>query len=218
MIELHKKVDEYMKAYRYLVLYLIINILLPVIYGCVYKSIGYDNISDLIVKNRLYMAIILGLIFIPLLVIAYKKYNIKSQKIDIKMYLYIVILNTIYNFLAFNLNKYFMHSNLYDVVDFKYSLISTVLIGPIIEEVMFRGIMYNELKKRYSVNKSILITTLIFSLMHLNIIQVIYAFILGYILNRIYEKNKNMTNIITLHMLSNFTATIVSALMISFIL
>ena len=202
-----------MKAFKYLIFYIAFMLFLIIGFGIIYSILGL-NLENSIMYTRIYIILILGLIFIPVLINKYRKYNIKSNKIEFKYILLIITLSVIYNIFGFYLNKYLIHSNLYELGDIKYGIISTVLIGPIIEELIFRGIMYNELKTKYSINKSIFITTTIFSLMHLNIIQIIYAFILGYILNKMYEKRKNIIYCILLHMISNLTTTIICLLII----
>ncbi|MEG2322529.1 MAG: CPBP family intramembrane glutamic endopeptidase, partial [Bacilli bacterium] len=80
----------------------------------------------------------------------------------------------------------FIFSNLYEANNrIILTLISTSIIGPIIEELMFRGLIYNTLKQKYSNTKSMLLTTILFSLLHFNLIQIIYTFVVGLILTKI---------------------------------
>ena len=79
---------------------------------------------------------------------------------------------------------------------------------------MFRGIIYNELKSKYSNMKSILLTTIFFAIIHINIIQILYALIIGFILIFVYEKYNNIKAPIILHMASNITTTLFLPLLI----
>ena len=88
------------------------------------------------------------------------------------------------------------------------TLISTGIIGPIIEELMFRGIIYNELKLKVSPMKAILLTTLFFAIIHFNILQIIYTFAVGFLFIFFYEKYKDIKAAIILHMTLNITTTL----------
>jgi len=93
-------------------------------------------------------------------------------------------------------------------------IISTVLLGPIIEELLFRGVIYNNLKLKYSIKKSMIITTILFSLSHFTLIQIIYTLIFGMFLNKVYEKYQNIKYVIILHMVSNLVTTLISLFII----
>ena len=91
------------------------------------------------------------------------------------------------------------------------SIISTGIIGPILEEVLFRYILLNNLKKFNTSKKSIIIATLIFAIVHGSIIKIIYAFILGLILNIIYHKYNNIKANILIHISANIIAIFLSS-------
>ncbi|MPM61496.1 hypothetical protein SDC9_108356 [bioreactor metagenome] len=68
------------------------------------------------------------------------------------------------------------------------SIICFVVFIPIFEEIMCRGIIFNHLKRNYSIVSAIIIQALIFGLLHGNIIQSTYTFICGivFVLVNIY--------------------------------
>ena len=78
--------------------------------------------------------------------------------------------------------------------------------------------MYNELKQKYSIMKSIVITTIIFSLLHFNLVQMIYALVLGFILIYMYEKTNNIKAPLILHMTSNIVTTIYCLILNNFLI
>ena len=51
------------------------------------------------------------------------------------------------------------------------------IMGPILEEYLFRGIVYNELKTFESKKNATILASLIFALVHTNYINMIYAFL-----------------------------------------
>ena len=71
--------------------------------------------------------------------------------------------------------------------------------APIFEEIIFRGIIFNDFKKALPVWISILLQALLFGLFHGNWIQGTYATILGIILGIVYYKYRSIWAVILLH-------------------
>ena len=87
-------------------------------------------------------------------------------------------------------------------------LLSTGVLGPIIEECVFRGVIYNKLKKQYSFKASLIITSILFAVYHLNLIQGIYAFLFSILITYIYEKSSNLLGPIIVHCFGNLSVTL----------
>jgi membrane protease YdiL (CAAX protease family) len=90
-----------------------------------------------------------------------------------------------------------------------YSFITIVIAAPILEELIFRGIILNGLLKSYSPLKSIIISSLLFGLVHLNPWQFIGASIGGILSGWVYFKTKKITLPIIIHMTNNLLAFLV---------
>ena len=96
----------------------------------------------------------------------------------------------------FDLTKY---SDSYDTIISSLSsggiilnIIAVGIIAPISEELMIRGVIYNNLKKYIKPSAAILVQALLFGMMHMNIIQSTYAVVAGLILGYIYEKSNSL--------------------------
>ena len=89
-----------------------------------------------------------------------------------------------------------------------YSFIAVVIAAPILEELIFRGIILKGFLKSYSPLKSILISSLLFGLIHLNPWQFIGASILGIFSGWIYYKTNKLTLCILIHLTNNLLAFI----------
>lgn len=115
-----------------------------------------------------------------------------------------------YNLLLLSLNKLFNFTNLFDEgsANILVILISTGIIGPILEELIFRGIVYSNLKKYTTITKATIISGLIFGLFHGNIIQFIYAFLFNIILTKAYDKDNNILTPIIIHVSANSFVTL----------
>ncbi len=84
-----------------------------------------------------------------------------------------------------------------------YIVFGVIINGPIVEEVVSRGIIIQKLQKRFSQYKVILISALTFATVHFDIQQGINAFFIGCILGYIYLKTKSLLLCIFLHILNN---------------
>ena len=86
---------------------------------------------------------------------------------------------------------------------FPAELIGLGIISPIAEEMMFRGVMF----RRYRENKGFLYSAMwssvFFALMHTNMIQLVYSFLLGIMLAYLYEKFGSVKAPVLLHVLLN---------------
>ncbi|PJI09786.1 MULTISPECIES: CPBP family intramembrane glutamic endopeptidase [Clostridium] len=89
-------------------------------------------------------------------------------------------------------------------------IICMIIIAPIFEEIFFRGIIFNELRKNFNLVLSIIIEALIFALMHGNVKQGIYAFVLGVITALVYIWTDSILSNIVLHMSFNLFGSLIA--------
>lgn len=82
-------------------------------------------------------------------------------------------------------------------------IISSGIIGPIFEEILFRYFLLNNLNKFNSPIISIVLSGIIFGLFHNNLITAIYATILGIINAYLYVRKNNLLIPILVHISAN---------------
>ncbi|MHC6180278.1 lysostaphin resistance A-like protein [Clostridium sp. JNZ X4-2] len=82
-------------------------------------------------------------------------------------------------------------------------LMYVCIIGPAMEELVFRGVVLGGLLNTYSAKKSIIISAILFGISHLNGIQFINAFLLGVFMGYIYVKTKSIYLCMYTHVLFN---------------
>lgn len=87
-----------------------------------------------------------------------------------------------------------------------YAILSACIIAPIIEEVVFRGIILNGMLKRYSPTTAIVISSLIFAIIHGNIHQAVNAFVLALIIGYVFYKTRSIYLAIFCHFINNASA------------
>ena len=83
-------------------------------------------------------------------------------------------------------------------------LLSAVIAAPIVEEVIFRGVVFGSFRKVFPAWVSILISAVIFGAYHMNPVAIVYATVMGIIAGVVYEKKRNLLFTIILHMANNF--------------
>ncbi|NEZ46571.1 CPBP family intramembrane metalloprotease [Clostridium niameyense] len=84
------------------------------------------------------------------------------------------------------------------------ALISMVLVAPIFEEIIFRGIILDGLLKKYRAINAIVISGLMFGVFHFNLTQGINAFFIGIILGIIYFSTNSLIPCMFMHFANNF--------------
>jgi membrane protease YdiL (CAAX protease family) len=85
-------------------------------------------------------------------------------------------------------------------------ILCIALLGPILEELLFRGAITKVLLEKYSPAKAILISGLVFGIFHLNPAQVVNACFLGFFFAWLFYKTKSLLPCILLHVLNNSLA------------
>lgn len=91
--------------------------------------------------------------------------------------------------------------------NFGLVLLTSGILAPIIEELIFRYVIIGFYKD--SAKTGIIISSVLFGLAHMNVIQSSYAFVLGLILGYVYvSSNKNLIESILVHLVINSTSVV----------
>lgn len=178
----------------------ILSFILIIVSALIYNALGHSNIDNFINNYLLYILVIYYLIVIIYL---YKKNKLQEKNFS-KHKIFPLIslgisLSVLLNMIIFKINP----PQTVNAISIPMAIMTTGIIGPIYEEILFRYLLYNRLKNIYQYKKALLITTVIFALTHLNPIKILYAFILGLTFNYIYEKENNILAPILIHTSAN---------------
>lgn len=84
-----------------------------------------------------------------------------------------------------------------------WSILMTVVLAPVMEETLFRGLIQGSINERDGAAKAILLSALLFGVFHMIPQQAINAFLVGIILGYIYFRTKSLLTVIILHALNN---------------
>jgi membrane protease YdiL (CAAX protease family) len=94
-----------------------------------------------------------------------------------------------------------------------WAILSTVVAAPILEEVLFRGLIFESCRERFGGGSAVLISALLFGLIHIVPVQMINAFVVGLILGYVYLKTNSLLSVIILHAINNAIAYATMALL-----
>lgn len=89
-------------------------------------------------------------------------------------------------------------------------LICYGIITPLAEELIFRGIVYNELKRGYKRFVAMILSAGLFGLYHMNPVQGVYGFLMGLLMVYLYEYFGSFLWPVLVHVLANSLAYILS--------
>ncbi|MCM8711832.1 CPBP family intramembrane metalloprotease [Clostridium sp. SYSU_GA19001] len=124
-----------------------------------------------------------------------------------------MIINSVLSFIP--VDKWFpSHQEIVNSItagrNFTLTLITVGIAVPIFEELLMRGMVFNELRRNMNLKLAVILQALIFGVYHGNMLQFIYASILGIFLGIVYLWTDTLWAPITIHILFNSSNLILS--------
>lgn len=204
----------------------IVLILFVMIASYVVSSKGLTEEQIIASKPIIYITLVLSQIIFAAIVLVYsgaKKVNfIEASKVKFKFNIWYLLtsialgVGLLYGFSMFvNLTDFSIlkltgikSASLPIAIDSIGMLFVGILIfailPAIVEEFLFRGIIFNGLKQKFSAIGAITLSALMFTIMHLNIYQVVYQFALGIILALVVYYTGSIFYSMVVHFINNF--------------
>lgn len=196
----------------------------------------YENLmlasSDIVWMYYAEISAITALCTIPLslaLFIKDRKHEIKNnipvnRKASAVKYLMIPVLGFAicfgFNCFIIMTNLAFMSSSYQELSGMLYSasfpmqILCLGVIGPVAEELLFRGIVFRRLREYTEFKIAAICSSLFFLSIHSNMLQMAYTFVLGMFLAYVYEKYGSIKAPILLHISVNMVSLICTEFMI----
>lgn len=84
-----------------------------------------------------------------------------------------------------------------------WAVLSVVVCAPVLEEILFRGLIFESCRERFGGGGAVLISALLFGLVHGVPVQIINAFVVGIILGFIYLRTRSLASVMLLHAINN---------------
>ena len=191
-------------------------------------------VTNAALKNTILFSGIAAVIYLPLMAGLYisdrLRWNFNDgiivRKTTITDYIIIILLGIA---LAFTLNiavSYFI--NEFDIKDKNFDdlkdsidnaslglqLLVVAIIAPVVEEVIYRGLVYRRLRHSFGNISAIIASSILFGVLHGNLVQGIYASISGIVLAYIYYKKENIFLCIAYHMAANTSVVLLPQLVL----
>ena len=188
-----KKIKEIMGILCYPIILLVAEFVSIIVFTLIFNltnnydigSLEYtENLGLFFGENRLWIIILSSLILIP---IFKKNCHIKKLNSCFRCVFLLVLFGLsfglTYNLILININNSIKFTKIFDGTNINIfiSLLSSGIIGPIIEELIFRNIVYEKSKRIFKPIIAILCTGLLFGICHGNIIQFVYAFLFKFL-------------------------------------
>lgn len=84
-----------------------------------------------------------------------------------------------------------------------WMMFTSIVVAPVMEEILFRGILQDALMRKYGVFIGIVIASAVFGIVHLIPQQVVNAFMIGLVLGYIYYRTGSLWPVILIHCINN---------------
>lgn len=188
-------------------------------------ALGMEQVLQNYTEHALYMLLAASVICIPVFALIFRADRKKEQVIREKETSKTawIILAVMAVALCFSLNALVGFSGL-DKISGKYQetaealysggifleLIVVGVFGPVCEELIFRGLMFQRLCGYVKPVIAVLISSLMFGIYHGNIVQGVYAFCLGVVMALCYLRFQTLWAPILIHVMANITSVCIT--------
>ena len=165
-------------------------------------------------------------IFLPLFLKKYKQEKIHGFQLRKKKILYYILFgivtSLVINVFFLKLERMIPIPATLNQIEVTYDwyyvgrVISTAIFGPILEELLFRGFLYQESKKWMKPMSAILFITVIFTLCHTTVYSFLTAIVTSFLVLDALEKEKSLTAPILFHLFLNLTSILLIPLVVRY--
>lgn len=219
-----KKIKVIFSSIIYIAVLLVLNFLILSIFSFYFynttsaelNSVDYTaSLATFLSKNQLWIVVSSLIFWIPSFIIQLRKRKIEFNSIGItelgKWIWLVTGTNIICNIFLYDIGQL-------EVPTFPKlsTVLATCILGPILEEFVFRGIIYSKLKNVFSKDKAIFLVSIFFAIYHFNLLQGIYAFLISIIVTTVYDKHHNLWLPIIIHCIGNLVSSLLLPFLLSF--
>lgn len=173
-----------------------------VILFCIISELSFVKSTGILGENLFLLLCNLGVLAWFMLKLRKVSYDIKNGINALKS-----MSPSFMNGLLEELNKSDSNS-LYSII---INGIAASFIAPIVEELIFRGIILNRLKIKIGVKKAIIVSSILFGMIHYEL-GILSAIIFGICMSLIYLKTRNIFVTIAIHIINNFMVSFVQVI------
>lgn len=212
-----KRLNPFIETFSFTFLVTFLALVFFIIAGLIPQLMGYVPLIEY--RTSIFIT---SFFYLFLINILQKRWNINLKKMFISansvIYAVVMILSisfycvSVYIFQSLedynNLFIGYIHSMQFKTPSIKTTeiiqILNIVIVSPIAEEIFFRGLVFKFLLKERSFLKSIIFSSILFSLFHFRFSNIFLLFLLGCVLAYILYKTGSLILSICAHMLFNF--------------
>ena len=89
------------------------------------------------------------------------------------------------------------------------TIVSSVIFAPVVEELLFRTLMYRRMKSVFRGHTAIIVSALFFAVGHASVLQLAYGFIMGIVLAVLYDRRNTILAPVAMHMAANLITILI---------
>lgn len=89
-------------------------------------------------------------------------------------------------------------------------LLAVAVAAPVVEELLFRGLAYNGFRKLWGRGTAMVVSALFFGVYHRNVLQGLYAFLIGLLLVYVYEAFGTIRASVLFHIAANTASVLMT--------
>ena len=208
-----------------ILIYLLISFVVMIVFEtaqsiAVYLTTGTIDVvglMDSMMNNALLETLIAAVLTVPVAILLMhnddKLYGVEKKEMSIwlKLLMIVVIIgvaiggNWIINLTDVgSLDPVFMEtSEAISDAPVAIQILTAVVFGPLVEELIFRGLCFRRMEKSWGMIWALLLSSLFFGIFHGNFVQAAYAFVLGIILGLGYYNSGSIVFTFIMHALAN---------------
>lgn len=201
------------------------------LFECIKAVVTNVAIDEVILERKLYesaniVSIMAGMIIIPIFLVLYmwdkKKVSMEHRSVKVMCYILTIVIGVFSNMGFGGLIDLLRISELFPYYNevtqevlfsggFWVSFISVSVIAPILEELLFRGLIHGRIQRFLnSFWIATLMSALLFGVIHGNMVQGIYAFLIAIILSFVYDRTGTIIMPILFHFAANAFSCLIS--------
>ena len=89
------------------------------------------------------------------------------------------------------------------------TIVSSVIFAPVVEELLFRALMYRRMKCVFRGHTAIIVSALFFAVGHASVLQLVYGFIMGIVFAVLYDRRNTILAPVAMHMAANLITILI---------
>lgn len=180
------------------------------------------DLTSILYKNSMMLTAIAATIMIPIAYLLFKndkkRENIQYEKGQPGLYGFIII---VAGFACLGGNQLLTLSRLDEIFpgfekisealyggNIVMEVLAAVILAPIVEELLFRGLVFKRLHNYVGKIPAMILSSLFFGIYHGNIVQGVYAFVIGMLFVFIYDRYKTLIAPILAHIFANLISVL----------